>query len=228
MVRRIAGALLLFVGLSIAVLLSWTVLRDDFRAIPGLLFLSVLFIYCGYCWMAGIPAEPTFLKRTFDVTPADEGIIFRILLKLGTNYKGQEPGTIHLLFNSDRFNLSKARRNFINPGCFGQDMAKWLSDRLRDEGAVVTKPDQEDWGWYFYAQLRKTKYFVGISGFSTDLKGKPNFGEWRIMPERSRGVWGLISRAKRMDVDDDLLRLLQQILKSEAGIQRVRLSFGSA
>jgi hypothetical protein len=32
---------------------------------------------------------------------------------------------------SSTFNMSEPREYFINPGCFGDDLAKWLADQLR-------------------------------------------------------------------------------------------------
>jgi hypothetical protein len=31
-----------------------------------------------------------------------------------------------ILFETDRFNVSEVKRHFINPCCFGEDLAGWL------------------------------------------------------------------------------------------------------
>jgi hypothetical protein len=45
-----------------------------------------------------------------------------------------------LLFSTDRFNLSQPRPYFINDCCYGDDAARWLSERLRARGCNVTEP----------------------------------------------------------------------------------------
>jgi hypothetical protein len=35
-----------------------------------------------------------------------------------------------ILFQTNRFNLSEAKEHFINPCCFGEDLAEWLPEQL--------------------------------------------------------------------------------------------------
>lgn len=51
-------------------------------------------------------------------------------------------------FRSPLFNISVPRDYFINPCCYGDDLAAWLAEGLRAKGYQVEGPDQEDWGWY--------------------------------------------------------------------------------
>ena len=69
-----------------------------------------------------------------------------------------------LIFSSDRFNLSEPKDYFINDCCYGDDVARWLGERLQLRGWTVAEPDQEDWGWYFDARNGQTTYFVGVGG----------------------------------------------------------------
>jgi hypothetical protein len=55
-------------------------------------------------------------------------------------------------FTSLLFNTSSQKAYFINPGCFGDDVAKWLADQLRNQGHE-DMPGQEDFGWYFIFQM---------------------------------------------------------------------------
>jgi hypothetical protein len=51
---------------------------------------------------------------------------------------------------SSTFNMSEPREYFINPGCFGDDLAKWLAEQLRSKRYQASEvPGQEDFGWYF-------------------------------------------------------------------------------
>ncbi len=53
-------------------------------------------------------------------------------------------------FRSTEFNCTYPKEYFINPGCYGDDVACWLSKKLTDKGIEVTgHPDQEDFGWFF-------------------------------------------------------------------------------
>jgi len=54
-----------------------------------------------------------------------------------------------VVFESNAFNTSIEGENFINPGCFGDDVARWLIGQLRADGHVTEEPRQEDFGWYF-------------------------------------------------------------------------------
>lgn len=48
-------------------------------------------------------------------------------------------------FCSAAFNPTQPRPYFINPGCFGDDRARWLIGELRHQGLETDeKPDQED------------------------------------------------------------------------------------
>jgi hypothetical protein len=52
-------------------------------------------------------------------------------------------------FKSSAFNMPEPKKYFINPSCFGDDLAIWLIDQLRGKGYEVSDaPGQEDFGWY--------------------------------------------------------------------------------
>jgi hypothetical protein len=71
----------------------------------------------------------------------------------------------HILFKTGRLNVSKVGEHFINPCCFGEDLAAWLRIKLADRGATVGPPGQEDWGWYLRVKYDGDSYFLGNSGF---------------------------------------------------------------
>ena len=48
-----------------------------------------------------------------------------------------EPRTI-VVFRSDAFNTTEQKPSFINDGCFGDDLARWLMTRLRALGVKTT------------------------------------------------------------------------------------------
>lgn len=50
-------------------------------------------------------------------------------------------------FESTAFNLAEPKNCFINPCCFGDDLAKWLIGELRKHGLETDdEPSQEDFG----------------------------------------------------------------------------------
>ena len=52
-------------------------------------------------------------------------------------------------FRSLAFNTPQSRAEYINPGNYGDDLARWLMRRLRSTGVSVEEgPGQEDHGWY--------------------------------------------------------------------------------
>jgi hypothetical protein len=123
-----------------------------------------------------------------------------------------------LLFRTDRFNLSKVGDHFINPCCFGEDVAAWLRGKLAERGIVATEPDQEDWGWYIEATHEGRHYFLGIGGNSDEDPSNPDLGEWRIMLERKRSF---MERLKKDSGDDGFAPIVLGILKSEPDFKDV-------
>jgi hypothetical protein len=64
-----------------------------------------------------------------------------------------------VIFKSSAFNMSEPREYFINPGCFGDDLAKWLAEQLRGKGHQASEmPSQEDFGWYFTFIISGVEY----------------------------------------------------------------------
>jgi hypothetical protein len=62
-------------------------------------------------------------------------------------------------FRSTAFNMAEPKDYFINPCCFGDDVAKWLIAELRNEGVETDeKPSQEDFGWYLNFDVARTSH----------------------------------------------------------------------
>ena len=76
-------------------------------------------------------------------------------------------------FRSDKFNTTESKRNYINSGCFGDDVADWFVQRLASSGmAVDPKIGQEDFGWYLGFRSGSYRYhFVLKSGSREKLNG---------------------------------------------------------
>lgn len=74
--------------------------------------------------------------------------------------------SVEILFKTSRFNLSEVGEHFINPCCFGEDLAVWLREKLLAIGVDSGEPCQEDWGWEFKAKNGGNYYFLGMGGDS--------------------------------------------------------------
>jgi hypothetical protein len=126
-----------------------------------------------------------------------------------------------LIFSSDRFNVSEPREYFINDCCYGDDVARWLVELLRERVCTVSEPDQEDWGWCFGAQYQGARYFVGVGGTAVDEVAGNNRGEWRLMVEKHRTLRERWTGANQMEEDDPFLGLLKEIVAGEPDIALV-------
>ena len=94
------------------------------------------------------------------------------------------------LFDTNRFNLSEVKPHFINPSCFGDDLAAWLKAKLTERGIPTIEPGQEDWGWYVEARIGDANYFIGVGGSADESARDPNKDEWRLIVEKQRGLAG--------------------------------------
>lgn len=127
-----------------------------------------------------------------------------------------------LLFESNQFNLSQVHPHFINPCCFGEDLAAWLSEQLRAQDFSATSPAQEDWGWYFDVQMNGADYFVGVGGNSHEDAADPNFGEWRIMVEKTRSLWQKLRGKNQASRAEPIYAVIENLLRQKLGIASVR------
>ena len=138
-----------------------------------------------------------------------------------------------LLFETDRFNLSEVGEHFINPCCFGEDLAAWLRTKLVERGIRASEPGQEDWGWYLGAEYEGRSYFIGIGGNAdepseaTEPTAAPNRGEWRIMVEPHRYLRDRLMGRGQMAQDDAMLALIRSILAGEPDFENLRSETGA-
>ena len=85
---------------------------------------------------------------------------------------------LDILFKTDRFNLSKVGQHFINPCCFGEDLAAWLRLKLIERSIEVREPYQEDWGWELPARNGSDSHYLCMSGNSDESSKNKDEGEW--------------------------------------------------
>jgi hypothetical protein len=128
--------------------------------------------------------------------------------------------TRDLLFRTNRFNLSSVHPHFINPCCFGEDLAAWLRGKLSERGIAASQPFQEDWGWELPTDFAGNSYYLGMSGNSGD--GATDNGEWRIIIEKRRSIWDRITGKGKITEEDRMLALVEDILANQPDFHDVR------
>jgi hypothetical protein len=128
---------------------------------------------------------------------------------------------LRVLFRTDRFNLSKVGAHFINPCCFGEDVAIWLRGKLIEKGATTRDPYQEDWGWELPADLGNHRYYVCIGGNADSPETGSDEGEWGVILEKKRSLAQRLTGTGKIAADDPMLQLIEAILRKEPAIKEV-------
>ena len=129
-----------------------------------------------------------------------------------------------LLFETDRFNLTEVGAHFVNPGCFGEDLARWLRLQLTERGVEAGEPGQEDWGWYFDAAVRGRLVLVGVGGNAAEPP-RGDWGEWRVMLDPHRSLRERVAGKGRAESDaaaEQLTAIVRGILEAQPDFRGVR------
>ena len=109
------------------------------------------------------------------------------------------------IFDSDAFNLTEPKDYFINPICFGDDLALWLLGKLEERGFVIDKePGQEDFGWYILYEVDDKPYCVTIGGYEET--------RWWITVERHLGLFASLTGARSRNIPEAAVRTIHDIL----------------
>jgi hypothetical protein len=123
-------------------------------------------------------------------------------------------------FKSSAFNVSEPREYFINPGCFGDDLAKWLAEQLRSKGHQASEaPGQEDFGWYFTFMESGVEYCFVVGHRPGDDESEDVWIGWL---ERSRGFVASVLGGRERDIQPGAAWAIHEILSSSPRIQNVR------
>ena len=122
-------------------------------------------------------------------------------------------------FKSSAFNTTEQREYFMNPGCFGDDVAKWLIDVLRAKGCKAENPGQEDFGWYFNFEVEDTEHCC-ILGYRPEQDKED--GSWIGWMERSRGFIGSIFGDRQRGILLAASRAIHDILSNSSQIRDIR------
>jgi len=126
-----------------------------------------------------------------------------------------------ILFETDRFNVSEVKEHFINPCCFGEDLAAWLRQALTEKEITTCAPGQEDWGWYLFAQRGSERYFLGVGGFRKESALNENDDQWRIMVQRRRTIWDRLRGRKQMSDTDPIHSIIEGLLREQRDVPNI-------
>jgi len=123
-------------------------------------------------------------------------------------------------FRSSAFNTSETKSYFINPGCFGDDVAHSLIARLRAAGVSVdAEPEQEDFGWYFEFEVPEGRHCCVI-GFRPGDEADDS--DWILSLERSRGFLTSLVGARQRGIAPHAARHLHEALSRTPEVSMVR------
>jgi len=126
-------------------------------------------------------------------------------------------------FESTAFNMTEPKEYFINPCCFGDDVARWLIDELRKRGVKADeKPGQEDFGWYLNFEVTGVGHTFVIGHRPT---GESEQGTWIGRLERNRGFIASLLGARERGIHSSAAEAIHTILSSSSQIQDVRWHF---
>ena len=132
------------------------------------------------------------------------------------------PRTI-VAFRSTAFNTTEEKDYFINPGCFGDDLGKWLIRELRSRGLHTDdEPDSEDFGWYFTFRVGDLEYDFVISYRPGD--GDPE-GDWIGWLERSKGFLASMLGLRKKGIEPEAAQAVHAVLSASPQIREVRWHF---
>ncbi len=123
-------------------------------------------------------------------------------------------------FQSPAFNTSERKDYFINDCCYGDDLARWLIERLRSRGVQTdAEPGQEDFGWYFGFRAGDTDYQFVIANRPA---GGSDPAVWIAWLERKTGLLGSMFDGRRRGVQPDAVRAVHSVLSSSPQISSIR------
>lgn len=90
---------------------------------------------------------------------------------------------------TDLFEHREVKPHFINPCCFGEDFAVWLTNELSSlaaDGFEFSEPIQEDWGWGFWALQGKDPFWVALAYAGFGPQEEP--AEWVVSVNYEPGL----------------------------------------
>ena len=104
-----------------------------------------------------------------------------------------------ITFTSDFFKPIAGEEEHTNPGCYGQALANWLADRLRERGVSVEGVIPEDFGWV--VMITRKPFLLWLACSNTE----DSTNEWMVYPVAELSAMQRLF--KRVDPAPELERL---------------------
>ncbi|HAS6863621.1 TPA: hypothetical protein GRI37_23850 [Vibrio parahaemolyticus] len=137
-------------------------------------------------------------------------------------------------FKSTKFEIEKSEDEETNPGCYGKQLAYWLSDEFTQLG-YQTDVIPEDWGWCVVCESNGYLLWLGCGSMQDEetlesyQKGKTLEGKevvWHTFPTIEVPFFNFKAIINKwfgkLDLETPLKKLdkeLQHILSSEAEVE---------
>jgi hypothetical protein len=123
-------------------------------------------------------------------------------------------------FQSRSFNTTEPKEYFINECCFGDDLCKWLIQRLRANSIQTDdEPGQEDFGWYFEFTVPDGAHCLVLGFRPGDTDDDEDWVGWI---ERSKGPLGSIFGGRNKGIASSALTAIHTVLSNASEISNVR------
>jgi len=126
-------------------------------------------------------------------------------------------------FRSSSFNSQELQKYYINPENYGDDLARWLAEKLekKDVQIQIQKdkdfPRQEDFGWFFDCDIGVDTFCIIISHhYDND-----NF-EWVVGIERKCGLVKSLFGGRTKNIKFQVPQAIHDILSSAYIITHIR------
>ncbi len=123
-------------------------------------------------------------------------------------------------FQSGAFNTTERRPYFINDGCYGDDVARWIIGELNARGVPTDpEPAQEDFGWYLTYRPGKVQHQF-VLGYRPG--GKQHPAVWLGFVERNVGLLGSLFGGRTRGIEPKALQVIHDVLSEAQVVSRVR------
>jgi hypothetical protein len=123
-------------------------------------------------------------------------------------------------FQSSKFNATESREYYINPGCFGDDLCRWLIAELNSlDFRCEPDPEQEDFGWYCSFTIDDTQYRF-VCGYRPQDGDDP--GTWIAWIERSTGFISSLFGGANRGIQMKALQQIHLVLSRCPEIHNIR------
>jgi hypothetical protein len=122
-------------------------------------------------------------------------------------------------FHSTAFNCTEPRDYFVNECCFGDDLARWMIERLRAQGIeTAEQPGMEDFGWFFTFHSDGVEHSFVI-GFQPNDAAKGD--RWFGSVERSTGFVSSLFGGRNRGILPSAIEAIDAVFKSSPDIHSV-------